>query len=206
MANINGWSDFSDESYIFAFSSPERPPAPTFVSADSTSVTLGFLPSRNDFGIRVVGYELYIDEGDNTLSQFRKLSSYSVFKKLHTLTVVNDGLGALKTLYRVKLRAVNERGMYSEFSNELLFYFAPLPSQVASIRKNPLKSSSDSIAVEWDIIKFDTIPVLGYKLYANTGRNEPLRLVYESEAQISEFLYDSNANGERIDYQLVYRF
>jgi len=107
VANINGWSDFSDEGYIFAFSSPERPPAPTFVSADSTSVTLGFLPSRNDFGIRVVGYELYIDEGDNTLSQFRKLSSYTVFKKLHTLTVVNDGLGALKTLYRVKLRAVN---------------------------------------------------------------------------------------------------
>jgi len=55
----------------------------------------------------VVGYELYIDEGDNTLSQFRKLSSYTAFKKLHTLTVVNDGLGALKTLYRVKLRAVN---------------------------------------------------------------------------------------------------
>jgi len=56
------------------------------------------------------------------------------------------------------------------------------------------------------MIKLDTIPVLGYKLYANTGRNEPLRLVYESDAQISEFLYDSNANGERIDYQLVYRF
>ena len=96
--------------------------------------------------------------------------------------------------------------MYSEFSNELLFYFAPLPSQVASIRKDPSKSSSDSIAVQWDMIKLDTIPVLGYKLYANTGRNEPLRLVYESDAQISEFLYDSDVNGERIDYQLVYRF
>jgi hypothetical protein len=107
VANINGWSDFSDEGYIFAFSSPERPPAPRFVSADSTSVTLGFLPSRNDFGVRVVGYELYIDQGDDTLSQFRKLNSYSVFKKLHTLTVLDDGLGSPKTLYRVKIRAVN---------------------------------------------------------------------------------------------------
>ena len=72
--------------------------------------------------------------------------------------------------------------MYSEFSNELLFYFAPLPSQVSPIRKDIAKSTSDSIAVDWDMINLDTIPVLGYKLYANTGRNDPLRFVYQSDA------------------------
>jgi hypothetical protein len=71
VGNVNGWSEFSDISYIFAYSAPERPPAPPYVSGTDTTVTLAFLPSRNDHGIRVASYELYIDVGDDTTSSFR---------------------------------------------------------------------------------------------------------------------------------------
>ena len=30
--NVNGWSDFSDISYIFAYAAPEKPPVPQYVS------------------------------------------------------------------------------------------------------------------------------------------------------------------------------
>ena len=30
-ANVNGWGEFSDITFIFAFSSPEAPPAPQYV-------------------------------------------------------------------------------------------------------------------------------------------------------------------------------
>ena len=56
------------------------------------------------------------------------------------------------------------------------------------------------------MITDDTIPVLGYKVYANTGRNEPLALVTETIAQVNSILYDSVINGEQIEYQFVYRF
>lgn len=105
---MNGWSEFSDISYIFAFSAPEKPPAPAFVSGSDTSVTLSFQPSRNDFGIRVTHYELYIDQGDDTTSEFTQLASYSSFKLEHTLTVATDALSTPGTIYRVKILAVNQ--------------------------------------------------------------------------------------------------
>ena len=50
------------------------------------------------------------------------------------------------------------------------------------------------------MVSTDTIPVLGYKVYANTGRNEPLVLVKETIAQVNSIIYDSVINGEQIDY------
>jgi hypothetical protein len=38
--NINGWSDWSDITYIKAATIATRPPAPQFKTADSTSLTL----------------------------------------------------------------------------------------------------------------------------------------------------------------------
>jgi len=106
--NVNGWSAFSDVAYIFAFEVPERPPKPVFTSADDTSVTLAFEQSSDNNGIPIADYELFIDAGDDTTSAFTKLDSYSGFLASHTLTVAADGLGDPSTVYRVKLRAVNE--------------------------------------------------------------------------------------------------
>jgi hypothetical protein len=71
---------------------------------------------------------LYIDQGNATTSTFRKLTSYSSFKPLHTLTVVADALAAPGTVYRVKILAVNKESIKSELSNELIFALGALPS------------------------------------------------------------------------------
>jgi hypothetical protein len=91
-------------------------------------VTLKISPTKNDHGVRVSHYELWIDEGDNTLSSFRKLDSYSTYTQTHTIDVVTDSLGAAGTIYRVKILAVNEDDLKSDFSNECLFKLGSLPS------------------------------------------------------------------------------
>jgi hypothetical protein len=76
VSNINGWSDYSDVSYISAFSIPEAPPAPIFDDANSTTITLILSPSTDDNGSRIKGYELWIDEGDDLLSDFDQVMTY----------------------------------------------------------------------------------------------------------------------------------
>ena len=66
VSNVNGWSDFSDTSYIFAYAAPSKPPAPIYVSGTDTSVTLEFMPSRRDNGVRIALYKIFIDQGDDT--------------------------------------------------------------------------------------------------------------------------------------------
>lgn len=63
--------------------------------------------------------------------------------------------------------------------------------------------------IEWNKLTTDSLPTLGYKLYADTGRNEPLRVIYDgsNNAQISEFLFNKYSNkNETIDSKLWYRF
>ena len=179
MQNYNGWSEYSEVSYIYAFAIPEKPRAPTFHSGTDSSVTLEFTPSLNDHGVRISHYELWIDGGDDTRSSFRQLTSYSQFTQLHTLEQSADGLGLTGTLYRVKFAAVNELALRSDFSNEFIFRLGPLPSQPAPVNKVDAFSSGGMIALEWSAVTTDSLDILGYKLYANSGRNEPLRLVYD---------------------------
>lgn len=42
VSNINGYSDWSDTSYLTPTAAPDAPPAPTFTSATSSQVTLAF--------------------------------------------------------------------------------------------------------------------------------------------------------------------
>ena len=86
VANVNGYSSYSEVSYIFPFSVPDAPGKPIFVSATQDSVTFTFTESLNDNGVSISGYELWIDEGDDTLSDFTKVDSYSGFEETHTLT------------------------------------------------------------------------------------------------------------------------
>lgn len=109
----------------------------------------------------------------------------------------------------MKFLAVNEVGLKSDFSNELIFSLGSLPSQPNPIEKDPARSSGDSIMLKWDKITTDSLATLGYRLYADTGRNEPLRLIYDgsNNAQITEFLFTRAANrNETISSKLWYRF
>ena len=80
VANVNGYSPYSAVSYIFPVSVPDAPKKPVFVSATQNSVSLRFTESPNDNGVPISDYELWIDAGDNTLSEFQKVESYTGFK------------------------------------------------------------------------------------------------------------------------------
>jgi len=206
--NINGWSDFSDIAYIYSYSAPDKPPVPRYFDGTATSVRLQLRPAANDNGIRVVSYELEIDQGNDSTSEFRLLTSYSQFAELHTLTQTTDSLGPVGTVYRVRIRAVNAEGIKSEYSNECLFKFGPLPSQPAPVEKNDMLSDQSSIYVEWTRLENELLPILGYRLYADSGKNDDIVLIYDGsqDPQTSEFRYDAISNNEPLNTKFDYRF
>ena len=76
---MNGFSVYSAVSYISPFSLPDPPAKPKFVSATADSVTLSMTESLNDNGVPITGYELWIDAGDDHLSDFTQVTSYTGF-------------------------------------------------------------------------------------------------------------------------------
>lgn len=132
-----------------------------------------------------------------------------MFQPQFTIDAVTDGLDAPGTLYKVKMLAVNEAGLKSVFSNDCLFALGSLPSQPSQVRKNNKLSSADIIYVHWDKITTDSLLVQGYRLYADTGRNDPLRLVYDGSTnpQVTAISYTAVQNlGESLKNSLFYRF
>ena len=63
--NEIGWSEFSDLDYLLKAGVPKPPPAPLFLSADSTSVTIQILPTQDNNGAPVLAYKVWRDNGDN---------------------------------------------------------------------------------------------------------------------------------------------
>lgn len=203
VANINGWSPYSETGYISAYSVPNAPPQPIFSSATSTSVTLGLEPSSDDNGSKITAYELYIDAGNNLQSSYTIVSSYDGISQTHTLTTATDGLGSAGTIYRVKYRAKNEDNQYSAYSPELIFALGPLPSTPNAPMKDSSTSSNTTIAVYWDDITGDTLSILGYKLYADSGLNDDFSLVYDGTNYPDNLTYTFNNSVNNL---LTYRF
>ena len=65
------------------------------------------------------------------------------------------------------------------------------------------------IFITWDPITTDTLSVLGYKLYADTGKNDALRLIYDGSTnpQLTEYEFTAlDSFSESIQTSLFYRF
>jgi hypothetical protein len=58
-----------------------------------------------------------------------------------------NGLASPGTIYRVKFRAINESGIASDFSSELIFALGSLPSAPNAPTKDISASSKDAIMV-----------------------------------------------------------
>jgi hypothetical protein len=63
--NAVGWSGYSPICYLLAAVKPSAPPAPIFVSADQTTITLQFERSADNGGSPITKYELWRDDGLN---------------------------------------------------------------------------------------------------------------------------------------------
>ncbi len=83
--NVNGWSEFSPISHIKAATLAERPPAPMFKSATSTTVSLDLLESTKDGGQIITAYQLFINEGGSS-EIYKVVSTYDGMSRTHTLT------------------------------------------------------------------------------------------------------------------------
>ena len=75
--NENGWSDFSDVSYIQVAEVPDRPAPPELVGATQTLITLTLFKPESNGGSYVTQYELYINDGDPLTEPDTKVESYT---------------------------------------------------------------------------------------------------------------------------------
>ncbi len=65
-------------------------------------------------------------------------------------------------------------------------------------------STSNSIAVVWTKITGDTLPVMGYKLYADSGLDDDFKLVFDGSIQPETTTF--NYSRTNMDTSLIYRF
>jgi hypothetical protein len=85
-----------------------------------------------------------------------------------------------------------------------------LPSKPSAPTKDITLSKAESIYIRWNKITTDTLMILGYNLYADSGRRDSdLRLVYSgiNYPQVTSFEFSSTSNlDELVDYKKLYRF
>jgi len=178
VANVNGYSGWSSVAYLTPTSAPDAPPAPTFTSGTSTTVTLDLYESADNNGVPIDVYEVHVDAGDDLTSNFSKIVAYDGSASTITLTLGTDVTGSTGSLFRAKYIAKNEDGVYSEYSEELLFKMGGVPTAPGIPTKIIEESDSDQIAIEWTASSGD-LPILGYLVYTDSGKDDDFMLVYD---------------------------
>lgn len=141
--NFNGWGPLSDILYVRAVAIAQKPPAPQYVSSNSTHITIQIVPTADDSGADVSSYELYIDTIQAT-ANFQLLSSGATTTRVQefapptTATAAEitawqtANAGVVASLergkaYRLVSKAVNFMGT-SDASEELRVALGGLPA------------------------------------------------------------------------------
>lgn len=177
VANVNGYSDWSSVAYLTPTSAPDAPPSPTFKSGTSTTVTLDLYESADNNGVPIANYEVHVDAGDDLTSAFSQMT-YDGSASTITLTLGTDVTGSTGSLFRAKYIAKNEDNVYSEYSEELLFKMGGVPTAPGIPTKVVEDSDANQIAIKWTASGGD-LPILGYLVYADSGRDDEYSLVYD---------------------------
>jgi len=73
--NAIGWSDFSDDSFVFAASKPAKPDRAYFLSFADDVLSVVVPRTEDNGGSPVTLYELWVDDGDDYSSEFRLLAT-----------------------------------------------------------------------------------------------------------------------------------
>lgn len=148
--NENGWSEFSDITYIQTAEVPNRPAPPELVAASQTVMTLKFFKPENNGGSPVTQYELFINDGDPYSEPMTKVESYSDNQMEHTLY---DSVDSLTTglIYKFKFRATNAIGN-SEDSEIVEFALVDQPVATSAPTCIYSQTSTTQIAIKWNAI------------------------------------------------------
>jgi hypothetical protein len=123
--NAIGFSDYSPIGYLLAASKPSAPPAPIFVAATSSTISIKLGPSLDNHGSVISAYELWADNGDLS-SAFAKLESYTGVQTTFTIDQAIETSMVSGRVYRLKYRAVNEIGA-GDFSSVTSIAMADKP-------------------------------------------------------------------------------
>jgi hypothetical protein len=128
--NVNGWSPFSPVTNIKAATRPQRPPAPTFQSATSTSVTINMFRSSEDGGDLIINYQLWRNAGGSSTT-YVQVTSYNGVSMSCTLSVAADSLTS-GTIYKFMTVATNAFGS-SDYSDELNVGVSSFPAKPSPV-------------------------------------------------------------------------
>ena len=157
-----------------------------------------FIPqTTNNGGANIIGYELWVDDGNNFLSAFHQITNYSGLTTSYIASNA-DGLVIGKT-YRFKSRVFNIIG-YSEFSTESYIAFGDVPFVPDAPTR--LSSSETSIEAAWLPPLAGDLSIAGYILSVDDGRNTDLLPVYigSNRPDVLRFVVGNLTKG------LPYRF
>jgi len=86
----------------------------------------------------------------------------------------------------------------------LIFALGSIPSAPSKPMKNDELSGENSIAVYWDKITTDVLPVVGYKLYSDSGLNDDFKLIFDGMNQPEATSYTMTRSN--LSTVLTYRF
>ena len=123
--------------------------------------------STDNGGSAIIKYELWVDAGNDFNSGFTQLTNYAGNVLLYGATSATDGL-VLGRVYRFKARALNAIG-YSDFSEDAYISYGAVPNTPAT--PILLKSTMSSVKVSWTPPSSSDLPVTGYILNMDNGRN-----------------------------------
>ena len=184
------WSDYSPVLFALAAGVPDPPPPPALGSATADSITLEFSESGDSGGSKVLGYELWMDEGTYG-TEFSKVESYLGSLMTHTLSVAVDADNIVSgSVYTFQYRSRNVIGD-SEFSTEVRYAVSSPPGQPAAPTKNYLQSTRTSLLIEWSESQATETSIIGYRLYMSAGTSQ------------YEVVYDGNDNALLREYEIT---
>lgn len=190
--NIIGWSDYSSSGYLTNAGVPSQPPKPTYVTSDSTSITVEILPVESNNGATVTAYELWRDDGDYSSAVATQITGYDQSAQFK-VTSLTTGV-----VYRFGVIAVNSVGD-SSMSYYGTFAAAGLPSAPTAIHKDSSASDKTSISLYWDSVTGSDISTTGYNLYMTEYGSTDFTLIYDGSNKpqtLSYLVEDLNTSSQ----------
>ena len=180
--NRVGTSDLSPETVATTGEKPGKPPAPTYVSSTTSTITLSFDPVVETGGLPLVRYHLFRDNG--TLdTNFEEINSYLGSDTEFVIDQSVETTMVLGRSYRFYITAENtlDQGPASDLTTVAL---GSLPSEPSSPQLNRDLSTQESLYVFWTALTAQDLDVEGYGLYMSaTGEGNDFELVYDGFSQ-----------------------
>jgi len=92
-------------------------------------------------------------------------------------------------MYRIKTRAENLNGLHSEYSDALVVALGSVPAPPSKPVKVVEASGPEQIAVRWNPLSGETLPVYGYRLYSDLGTDDEYQLVFDGQHKVTTTEY-----------------